>query len=114
MNRDDGVQKRLPIPNKTIITVQEECRKTNDDIRWLVGMISDTGLRLSEATGLAIDDIVSIVKNEKIRLIIIIDGFFSDKLYKPPHFQKPVFPRPRFSADVFARDTTRENCTYLT
>ena len=30
----------------------------NDDIRWLVGLISDTGLRLSEATGLAIDDIV--------------------------------------------------------
>jgi hypothetical protein len=38
MNRDDGVQKRLPIPNKTIITVQEECRKTNDDIRCLVGL----------------------------------------------------------------------------
>ena len=58
MNRDDGVQKRLPIPNKTIITVQKECMKMNDDIRWLVGLISDTGLRLSEATGLAIDDIV--------------------------------------------------------
>jgi len=58
MNRDDGVQKRLPIPNKTIITVQEECKKTNDDIRWLIGLISDTGLRLSEATGLAIDDII--------------------------------------------------------
>ena len=58
MNRDDGVQKRLPIPNKTIITVQKECMKMNDDIRWLVGLISDTGLRISEATGLAIDDIV--------------------------------------------------------
>ena len=58
MNRDNGVQKRLPIPHKTIITVQEECMKMNDDIRWLVGLISDTGLRLSEATGLAIDDIV--------------------------------------------------------
>ena len=58
MNRDDGVQKRLSIPNKTIITVQGECRRTNDDIRCLVGLISDTGLRLSEATGLAIDDIV--------------------------------------------------------
>ena len=58
MNRDDGVQKRLPIPNKTIITVQEECKKTNDDIRWLIGLISDTDLRLSEATGLAINDIV--------------------------------------------------------
>ena len=31
---------------------------------------------------------LSIVKNEKIRLIIIIDGFFSDKLNKPPNFQK--------------------------
>ena len=58
MNRDDGVQRRLPIPNKTIITVQKECMKMNDDIRWLVGLISDTGLRLSEATGLVIDDIV--------------------------------------------------------
>ena len=31
--------------------------RLNDDIRCLVGLISDTGLRLSEATGLAIDDI---------------------------------------------------------
>ena len=68
MNRDDGVQRRLPIPNKTIITVQKECMKMNDDIRWLVGLISDTGLRLSEATGLAIDDIV--LDTEILHLII--------------------------------------------
>ena len=68
MNRDDGVQRRLPILNKTIITVQKECMKMNDDIRWLVGLISDIGLRLSEATGLAIDDIV--LDTEILHLII--------------------------------------------
>ena len=49
--------KRLPIPLPCIKTVQEECRIIDDDIRWLIALISDTGMRLSEAAGLIIDDI---------------------------------------------------------
>ena len=29
----------------------------DDDIRWLVALISDTGMRLAEAVGLLIEDI---------------------------------------------------------
>jgi integrase len=49
--------KRLPIPLPCIKTVQEQCRIIDDDIRWLVALISDTGMRLSEAAGLTIVDI---------------------------------------------------------
>jgi len=31
--------------------IQTECMKTDDDIRWLVALISDTGMRLAEAAG---------------------------------------------------------------
>ncbi len=30
--------------------------KSNDDIRWLIALISDTGMRLAEAAGLRHDD----------------------------------------------------------
>ena len=49
--------KRLPIPLPCMKTVQEQCRLIDDDIRWLIALISDTGIRLSEAAGLIIEDI---------------------------------------------------------
>lgn len=51
------VQKRLPIPVDDIKSVQGLCRDMDDDIRWLIALISDTGMRLSEACGLLIEDI---------------------------------------------------------
>ena len=33
------------------------CRKFDDDQRWLIALISDTGLRLAEAAGLLVSDI---------------------------------------------------------
>ena len=39
-------------------TLQRECVSLDDDIRWLVALISDSGMRLSEAVGLLVDDIV--------------------------------------------------------
>jgi integrase len=58
MNREDGVKERLPVPTKTIERVQSECVKLDDDIRWVAALVSDTGMRLSEAVGLANTDIV--------------------------------------------------------
>jgi len=40
---------------KTLIT---ECRAKDDDVRWLVAILADTGARLAEVAGLALDDIV--------------------------------------------------------
>ena len=36
---------------------QSDCRHIDDDMRWLVALLSDTGMRLGEAVGLAVKDI---------------------------------------------------------
>lgn len=67
---------RKPIPIKTIQKIQNKCVSTDDELRWMVGIISDTGMRLAEAVGLKRQDIVLncdipyvIIKpNEKRRL----------------------------------------------
>jgi integrase len=50
-------QKRPPIPMDTLRQVQSNCRSLNDEPRWLIALISDTGMRLSEACGLLVSDI---------------------------------------------------------
>ena len=49
---------RQPIPIEKLKVIQQRCQTTDDEPRWLVALISDTGMRLSEAAGLARDDIV--------------------------------------------------------
>ena len=49
---------RQPIPTDKLRVIQKACQTTDDEPRWLVALISDTGMRLSEAAGLARDDIV--------------------------------------------------------
>lgn len=51
-------KKRPPIPKKQLKIIQSECIKLDDDIRWLVALISDSGMRLSEAAGLLMDDLL--------------------------------------------------------
>jgi hypothetical protein len=48
---------RLPIPLNNLIEIQKECLRINDDVRWLVMFLSDTGMRLAEACGLSIEDL---------------------------------------------------------
>ena len=49
---------RQPIPIDKLKTIQQLCQTTDNEPRWLVALISDTGMRLSEAAGLAKEDIV--------------------------------------------------------
>ena len=49
---------RQPIPIDKLRVIQKACQTTDDEPRWLVALISDTGMRLSEAAGLAREDIV--------------------------------------------------------
>ena len=48
---------RKPIPIENIRTIQQVCLETDDDIRWLIALLSDTGMRLAEAVGLAVSDL---------------------------------------------------------
>jgi integrase len=59
-DRTAGVLVRKPIPNDAIRTIQFECHQIDDDMRWLIALISDTGLRLAEAAGLLKQDFVGL------------------------------------------------------
>ena len=54
---EDRSDLRQPISIEDIKKVQSLCRDNNDEIRWLIARISDTGMRLGEATGLLKEDI---------------------------------------------------------
>lgn len=51
-------KERKPIPVEGIKKIQDACVVVDDDIRWILAIISDTGLRLAEAAGLKADDVV--------------------------------------------------------
>ena len=57
-DRQAGVQEREPLPVDAVRSVQRECRQLDDELRWLVALVSDTGMRLAEAAGLTLDDLV--------------------------------------------------------
>ncbi|WP_368484299.1 DUF6538 domain-containing protein [Pseudooceanicola sp. HF7] len=57
-DRSQGVKERKPLSRKAVLRVQSQCRRHDDELRWLVALISDTGMRLAEAAGLKRDDIV--------------------------------------------------------
>ena len=51
-------EERQPIPLDAIRRIQRDCMGIDDEMRWLLALISDTGMRLSEAAGLHKDDII--------------------------------------------------------
>ena len=55
--RDDS-QDRQPIPQDKLVQLQHACKREDDEMRWLLAIISDTGMRLAEAAGLHKDDII--------------------------------------------------------
>ena len=50
-------QYRESIPSQTIKHIQSLCREYDDDLRWLIALLSDTGMRLGEAVGILKSDI---------------------------------------------------------
>lgn len=52
-DRNAGVEERVPLPIDVIHSLQQDCRRIDDDLRWLIALVSDTGLRLAEAAGAA-------------------------------------------------------------
>ena len=66
---DEVKKRRLSIPNKVLLKVQRECVKSDDQPRWLIGLISDTGMQLSEACGLHSSDIHLDSETPHIKLV---------------------------------------------
>lgn len=55
---DTHIQKRPSVPLNVIKAVQKRCYEMDDEARWAIAMVSDTGLRLSEVLGLVKDDVI--------------------------------------------------------
>lgn len=51
LHSDNSSKKRRPIAANNLKAIQAKCLELDDDLRHLVSLISDTGMRLSEATG---------------------------------------------------------------
>lgn len=51
-----GVRKRKTISREQLYAIQAACRHADDDMRWLIALLSDTGLRLAEGAGLLVSD----------------------------------------------------------
>ena len=49
---------RKPIPIEVIKDIQQTCMTMDDDLRWLIALLNDTGMRLGEAVGLLKSDII--------------------------------------------------------
>jgi integrase len=56
---DDGkdAEPATPYTTEELGTLVASCKQWDDEPRWLLGMIADTGARLAEMAGLALDDI---------------------------------------------------------
>lgn len=50
-------KKRQPFTPNELESLKAKCREADDDMRWLLALLSDTGARLAEVTGLALDDL---------------------------------------------------------
>jgi len=55
LHANDG-KPRLPVRQADISRIQRMCIELDDDIRWLIALISDTGMRLAEACGVLLED----------------------------------------------------------
>ena len=55
---DEVQEERQPIPLDSLRSIQRDCIAIDDEMRWLLAIITDTRMRLSEAAGLHKDDIM--------------------------------------------------------
>ena len=62
-------QKRQSLPAQIIKNIQSICKEYDDDLRWLVALLSNTNMRLGEGVGLLKSDINLNCEITHIRLI---------------------------------------------
>ena len=57
VDKSIGPKKRMPIPLNDLQRVQQQCWHADDELRWIVAAISDTGCRMAEIVGLSKTDV---------------------------------------------------------
>ena len=56
-DKTQGTKVRETIPTNLFSSIQQKCFDHDDEARWLIALLSDTGLRLAEAAGLLKSDL---------------------------------------------------------
>jgi integrase len=56
IDRKAGAKERQPVSNEHLALIKNHCFRMDDEKRWILALIADTGLRLSEAAGLLKSD----------------------------------------------------------
>lgn len=54
----EDAKKRQPFTEPELRTLLDACKAKDDDVRWLIAILADTGARMAEITGLAMSDLV--------------------------------------------------------
>ena len=67
--RKESRKERSTFETATLKAIQEECRQMDDANRWLIALLSDSGLRLGEAVGLVEDDIILDSEHPHLKLV---------------------------------------------
>ena len=57
MPENNEEQKKQSLPIGVVRKVKGLCKKQDDDLSWLIALLSDTGMRLGEGVGLLKSDI---------------------------------------------------------
>ena len=60
---------RPPVPLRDIRVIQSECYQLDDENRWLVTLVADTGMRLAEAVGLKSSDLIIEADHPHVRVM---------------------------------------------
>ena len=66
--KDENSLTRQPVPKELVVKIKTLCKEKDDELRWIISLISDTGMRLGEAVGLLKSDFKI---NEDIPYVIV-------------------------------------------
>ena len=114
----DDKQYRESIPTETVKHIQSLCREYDDDLRWLIALLSDTGMRLGEAVGLLKSDInldceiphINLVPHPWRRLKTRGSQRYIPLIGASLSASKKILDNRNNSIYAFPRYTSKDNC----
>ena len=118
MPEKENVEIRKPIPTKDIKHIQSLCIEKDDDLRWLIALLSDSGMRLGEGVGLLKSDInldceipyINLIPHPWRRLKTRSSKRFIPLIGASLWASRKILDNSNDSIFAFPRYTTKDNC----
>ena len=118
MPEKNNVEIRKPIPTKDIKHIQSLCIEKDDDLRWLIALLSDSGMRLGEGVGLLKSDInldceipyINLIPHPWRRLKTRSSKRFIPLIGASLWASRKILDNSNDSIFAFPRYTTKDNC----